>query len=365
VPPADGKAVGRALAKLRSARGFTQQEVAARIPTHYSDASTYGRIERSERYADRDTLIAILVRGLSVSDVSEINRLLQLADFQALSPEEVEQCKLAPSETIAAKTEPGQRRHSDWLSAGILSGTAVLAGLIALLVPRHAVFVVVSSCLYAALYVVSLYLESAFEPERLRPKATVAICFCIIALSSAAALAADRLLVDSGNSLALLPSLVIFLLAAIGQFLVVRPTLPETAIVPASFQTRTAQAAHLKNTGYFLLIVVLFWLPSFHCISTLERELGRGHSDWVRQVLEHDLMLGLGLLALSVRCLLLLLLSLFVVSLVMAYPLLDNLRPHARLNNYTILFYLRAFLYFLSCLACIGWYAYSLSALIS
>jgi hypothetical protein len=109
---------------------------------------------------------------------------------------------------------------------------------------------------------------------------------------------------------------------------------------------------------------VLYWLPSFHCVSTLARENRAGHGEWVRQVLERDLMLGRGLLALRVRWLLGLLLLTFVVSLYMGYRILDNLRPHPRLNSYSILFYLRAFLYFLLCLICIGWYAYSLSELV-
>ena len=176
-----------------------------------------------------------------------------------------------------------------------------------------------------------------------------------------AALATDRVLVDSGNSLALLFSLAIFLVAGIAQFLVVRPALSEAAIVPATFQTQPARAAHLKNTGYFLLIVVLFWLAPFHCVSTLSRELRAGHGDWVGQVLEHDLMLGRGVLALSVRWLLGLLLAMLLISLYMGHVLLDSLQPNARLNSFTPLFYLRAFLYFLLCLVCIGWYAYSLS----
>jgi hypothetical protein len=68
-------------------------------------------------------------------------------------------------------------------------------------------------------------------------------------------------------------------------------------------------------------------------------------------------------LALSVVWLLELLLVAFLVSLYMAYCLLDKLQSHPRLNSYTILFYLRASLYFVLCLISIGWYAFSLGEL--
>ncbi len=53
----------------------------------------------------------------------------------------------------------------------------------------------------------------------------------------------------------------------------------------------------------------------------------------------------------------------FIIAGYMGAHLLDNLRPHARLNSFTLLFYLRALLYFLLCLVCIGWFAYALSEL--
>jgi transcriptional regulator with XRE-family HTH domain len=366
VSNADPGAFGRTLAKLRQGRGYTQQEVATRIPTYYSDAGAYGRVERAERHPQRDALIAILVRGLLISDVAELNRILQLAAYEALSAEEVETFGLILSQAeplpklvppIISLRDP----FRDWRSAAILFVSMGLSGLIALRIPGHAPFAALTSCLYAALYVVSLYLESAFDPERLPATRTAALTFGFVAVSSTVALATDRVLVDGGNPLALLFSLAVFILAGIVQFAVARRTLPESPIVPASFQTRTAQSAHLKNTSYFLLLVLLFWLPPFHGVSTLSRELRSGHSDWVRQMLAQDLMLGRGLLALSVRWLLGLLLTMFLIAWYMGAHLLDNLRPHARLNSFTLLFYLRAFLYFLLCLICVGWYAYSLS----
>jgi hypothetical protein len=323
---------------LRLARGFIQQQVAARIPTYYSDAGAYGRIERGERHPDRDAVVAILVRGLLIREIAEIDRVLQLAGYWALSADEIATLGLAetvaelPEEPVPPVILPRNPwRH--WRSAGVLIGSLVLAGLIALLIPGHTPFALLTSCLYAALYVVSLYLESAFDPERLPTTRTAMFTFAFVSVSSTVALATDRALVDSDNYFALLFSLAIFLLAGILQFVIVRRALPESAIVPARFQTRTAQSAHLKNTNYFLLIVVLFWLPPFHCVSTLSREFRSGHAEWVRQTLTQDLMLGRGLLALSVRWLLGLLLIMFLIAWYMGAHLLDNLRSHARLNS--------------------------------
>lgn len=360
---ADSGAFGRALAKLRLARGYTQQQVSARIPTYYSDAGAYGRIERGERHPDRDAVIAILVRGLLILDASEINRMLLLAEFEPLSLVDVERFDL-PKQPPLEPSSGRIQRFPDWRSVLVVLGSLAGAGLLALLIPGQAAFALLTSGLYAALYVVSLYLESAFEPERFPRTTTAAVLtFGAILVTSMAALATDRILVDAGSSLALPSALAIFLLAGVVQFLLVRRTLAATPTVPASFQTHTAQSAHLKNTAYFLLVVVLFWQPAFHCVLTFTREIRVGQADWVHQMLEHDLMIGRGIIALSVRWLLGLLLSTFLTSLYMGHVLLDRLQPHVRLNTFTILFYLRAFVFFLLCLIAIGWYAYSLSEL--
>ncbi len=366
MPNADPSTLGRTLAQLRRARGWTQEQVAHRIPTYYSDAGAYGRIEREERHPDRDALAAILVHGLVIREIPEINRVLQLAGYGMLDDDEIEtlgltQTSTEPSEEPVPPVILSRTPWRDVQSVGILIGSLVLTCFIAWLIPGHTLFAILTSCLYAALYVVSLYLESAFDPDLIATTRTAMFTFAFVSVSSAAALATDKALVDSGNYLALLFSLVIFVLAGIAQFALVRRTLPESAIVPTTFQSQTAQTAHLKNTIYFLLIVLVFWLPSFHCVSTLSREARSGHTDWVRQMLAQDLMLGRGMLALSVRWLLGLLLMMFLIALYMGAHLLESLRPHARLNSFMLLFYVRTLVYFLLCLLCIGWYAYSSS----
>ena len=358
--------LGPALAKLRRARGWTQDEVARRIPTYYGDGGAYGRIEREERHPDRDALLAILLNGLLLTDATDINRVLQLAGYNVLTADEKQ--KLGPSrapDEPVFQTASSRNPILTWPSAATLMAALVAAGLLSWLVREHALFAFLSSCHYAALYVVSLYLESAFNPERILTTRTALHLFAFMAISSIAALAIDRALVDSGNEFALLFSLAILIAAAVSQFAIARRVLPPAALVPATFQTQTAQSAHLKNTGNFLLIVLFFWLPPFHCVVSLTREARLGQGDWVRQVSGHNLMVGRGVLALSVPCLLGLLLVMFLIALYMGAHLLESLRPQVQLNSFALLFYLRALLYFLLCLLCIGWYAYSLSELTS
>lgn len=359
--------LGSALAKLRRARGWTQDEVARRIPTYYSDGGAYGRIEREERHPDRDALLAILLNGLLVTDAADINRVLQLAGYDVLTAGE--RGKLGAE---SAADEPADQTTSSrnpiltWPSVVTLVASLVGAALISWLIPGHALVTFLTGCHYAALYVVSLYLESALNPERILTTRTALHMFAFMAITSTVSLATDHALVDSGNDFALPFALAIFIVAAVSQFAIARRVLPEAAVVPAAFQTQTAQTAHLKNTGNFLLIVLFFWLPPFHCVMTLSREARLGHGDWVRQMLGQILMFGRGVLALSVACLLGLLLVMFLIALYMGAHLLENLRPDGQqLNSYMLLFYMRAFMYFLLCLLLIGWYAYSLSQLTS
>ncbi len=145
-------------------------------------------------------------------------------------------------------------------------------GLIAVSIPSHATFALLSSALYAR-FTWCHFTWKAHSTRNIAPERALAtITFAFISVTSIMALATDRALVGSGGEFALLFSLGIFLLAGVTQFVLFHRALAESVIVTARFQTLTAQSAHLKNTSYFLLIVVLFWLPSFHSIMTLSRE---------------------------------------------------------------------------------------------
>jgi transcriptional regulator with XRE-family HTH domain len=165
-------ALGRTLAKLRIAQRLTQEKIAGRISTYYSEAGAYGRIERGKRHPDREPLIAILVQGLSVSDVGNINRILGLANYDPLTEQEVRQLGLPLSQSAEqqAAESASQRRqrlsalfaNPRWglFSVGMIVGSFVLVAAMAAMVPGRFLFVLVTSCLYAALYVTSVYLAA-------------------------------------------------------------------------------------------------------------------------------------------------------------------------------------------------------------
>jgi hypothetical protein len=129
------------------------------------------------------------------------------------------------------------------------------------------------------------------------------------------------------------------------------------------FQAHTAQAAHLKNTAYYLVIVVLFWLPPFHAVGVLTRELRLGHVDAVRALVTRRFMLGSDLVAASPEVLWYLFLGLGLLAIPMAVRLLENLKSHPDLNRYTSLAYLRAVIYFLLALTCLFWYSAAIGGL--
>jgi len=369
VPPNDPGSFGRAIAQLRKNQGLTQKEVADRLSTYYSDDSAYRRIENGKRLAGRAAAIAILVQGLLVTDLEQINSCLALAGYNSLSADEAASRDLQKTEANypsgSTPENPGLWNQTlarpRFKSFGIVLafGSIVLSVWIASRIGEWW-FPLVSSMMYAALYVASLFLESAYEfdPARVLPAAIFAFCFMLS--TSVAALAVDARCVALGKHYAMWLALTVFVLAGVLQWLLVRPALPAYTIVKTSYPSHTAQSAHLKNTEYFLFIVLLFWLPPFHCISVLRREAHLGNSGLVRELLGHWFLVGKGILCLNVEGLWVIFFVIIVAAMLMRGRLLDSLEPHPMKNFYTTLFYARALIYFTMCIVCISWYADSI-----
>jgi hypothetical protein len=151
----------------------------------------------------------------------------------------------------------------------VVSTSAVVSSLVGFGVREHIGIVLVTCGLFACLYAESLLLETAHLPDPSHVWPAVAILFSFMFATSMSALASDAVLVKKGNSLALGLSFWYFLLSAILQWLIVLPVLPGDTLFRARFQLIPGQAAHLKNTGYFLLLVILL-------ASTRPRRLGAG-----------------------------------------------------------------------------------------
>lgn len=344
------------------------------MSTYYSEDSAYRRVELGQRVPDRDAAIAILTSGLGITVIEQINGILALAGYASLTEGEARQLRLPVAQLEATSTTArGNARRSFWTTlVGKLEGrlrplillvsTVAVSVLLAVSSGRAPVMIA-TTMLYASLYAVSLLLESALDAKRPSRWAVGVVLFCLMLASSVVALTVDTWLAGKGSPVALPLSFAIYLGAAAVQWMIARTALPEIAVVPLQFQAHTAQAAHLKNTLYFLVIVALFWLPPFHCIAELQREVRIGHASWVKALVGRHLILGKDFVALSPETLWFVLLGLALLALPMAARLLENLKTHPGLNTYTALLYLRAVLYFLLILVCLIWYSSEIGSL--
>jgi len=358
--------LGKALADLRRAKGLHRKEVVERLSTYYSDVSSYGRVEQGSRFPERDTLLAIIVRGFEVKDLETINKVLLLGGYEGFTQADAKRYTLdaPPNSPAIPLSRPQVVRVSDWISSrtaiGTLATSLAISCWIAFQVENHGGISLIIGLLYTELYVVSLLLESAFLPDRVDLWAAGSILFGFGLITSVVATGIDAAMVAARNPLALPASVGIVSAAAAIQWIVLKPVLPEFQLAQAKFRLLSSQAAHLKNTGYFLFLAIVFWITPFHAILILERESRAGQVPFVQGVLSRQIMIGRGMVALNGATLLIVLAVVIVISIKMGSHLLDDMKPHPRLSYFTVLFYLRAFLYFLLASICVGWYVYSL-----
>jgi transcriptional regulator with XRE-family HTH domain len=370
MPSASALALGKAIAKLRNSKGLRQKEVVARIPTVYSDVNAYGRVERGERHPDRDDVLAILIHGLLVTSPAEIDPVLALGGYAGLIDSEIQSLKLSQAATDRARKSQVhslfQRvREPLWRTGSMLVAavTAVCVFIALRWAGDEALFIILSSSVYAALYVISLLLESTFQSDQRGIPGASIFVFCFILFTSTVALTMDAYLVGVGSRQGLLMSLFVFIAAAIGQWMLTRSTLADEAVVPTTYPSHTAQAAHLKNTMYFLGIVVIYWAPPAHAVAVLQREVHLGRTIRTRELAGHFVLIGLNMISLNVNFMLVVFAAMVIYALIARVKLLDNLMPARSRNRYVALYYWRVTVYFLLVLGCIGWFADAVAAL--
>jgi hypothetical protein len=364
--------LGEAIAKERRSKGLGQKEVVDLVESYYSDERSYRRIESGENLPERHKLIAILVSGLSINEADKINSILALGGYASLTAAEVQQFGTAvlqlvppsssapPSASFWNRTSENSRaRSATFIVVCCLAAGCLIAG-----VSQEGALVAVSAILYGCLYAVSILLESEFDPAPSPKWPVAAAVFGVILVTSVIALEIDAWLARIGSLAALPLSLAIFLIAAAAQWTIARAALSESVVVPTTrFGAHTAQAAHLKNTVHFLVIVVLFWLPPFHCVAVLRREIQTGHAASVREILAHHLLLGRDFVCPNAGWLWSGFTFLLILSIPMSVRLLENLKSGPRLNTYTALLYLRGVLYFLLIFICLIWYSGAIASL--
>lgn len=382
--PADLQEFGKDLRKLRQARGIAQKEIVARVGHLYSDESAYRRLEQGKRRPDRRAILELLTKGLLEDDVRRIDHLLSLTDYDGMSDAEVREFGLtrspdpgftrpssgkaddSPSRPDSAgpnRPLPAERNgitesraaHGIWLTGSISCAIAIswLAdGDVRWFIPFTSAF-------YASLYVSSLFLETAYRPYTAAIMNRAVFVFCFMMVTSSIALVTDLRFVATSQAHGAWLALAIFLMSAALQWTIVRTALPEAAVVVATSLMHTAQAAHLKNTGYFLVIVVLFWLFPFHCVVTIRHEMLIGHIQAARHFMG-DTSGGFCPKPLSLWGVFLIL---AVIAVLVNRGLLDHLEDHPLKSRYMNLFYIRQLLYISLCAICLAWYTLSFASL--
>lgn len=342
--------------------------MAERLKTFYSDESAYGRAEQGRRLPDRDYALAILVRGLEIKDLEVINQVLSVGGFAGVAESDVQRLGLeqpAPAPVIPESRLPGNRVPA-WLtpatSSAILAISAASSIWIAMFVPNHLAMVLGSTAFYSLLFVVSLLLEGSYlpNPKYLWPLASCQFGFMLV--SSVSVLAFDATMASAMPSYGLLLAVALMFTAAGIQWISLRSYLPSYSLATARFQLLGPQAAHLKNTGYVLLLAIIFWLPPFHAVVTLEREWQNGNAELAREIVSRHIIAGQGMFALNTGLLSGIWVLLILVSIPMGSHLIDQMKPHPRLNSFYLFFYTRAFLYFALSASLIGWFAIALAA---
>jgi transcriptional regulator with XRE-family HTH domain len=346
----DLESLGKRLRALRESRGITQDQVVERSGV-YSESSSLRKIERGEQRPKRAAIIALSAIGLEERDPNVIDELLASADYEALSDPEVARLGLtrppptpqdrsATDETVRAVRAPiSEHQLHIWdMVIGVCATMSIwLAAL-------QDWFVFVTCILYAGLFVVSVLLETAYES---RGSETVRAAMTAGAMTLAGSLGGlwmDSRLVLAGRPEGLWLVLLLFVVSAAMQWALARPGLPAHATVRARFQPHTAQAAHLKNSLYFLFMVVAFWIPPRHCV-----EASHHGGSAVMMFCPRPVWLW-GAFVLVVAA-----------SIPMGSRLLENLEPSPRQNLYVTLFYVRALLYGLLSVICLAWYSTEIS----
>ena len=329
---------GKALRELREGRGITQEQVIDRSSV-YKDARNLRKIEAGEHRPKRVDIVTLLMKGFGEKNSAKIDEFLSLAGYDSLTETEVLKLGLSKQSLPAVATPPlAPRLAKMWHVLITVSGVASIG-----LAIRQDWMTALCCLLYAGLFAISVLLESAHEYRGKDTLRATTLAGSLILATSFAATWVDTYYISINRGEGLWYALPIFVAAAVLQWTLVRPALSANAIVRTRFQTHTAQAAHLKNTCYFLLIVAFFWLPPRHCVHVTNGQAFQtvSHGSFCPPP---EWLFGIFVLML-------------LLSIPMGSRLLENLRPSPRHNLYVNLFYARALLYFLLSTICLVWYS--------
>jgi len=307
-----------------------------------------------------------LARGLALQDAAEVDSALAILGYEGLTLSELQGFGIEGQQ----KARPTRAFERSVILERVSWSVLTLALTLSAWIVIHfdgtqAGFTLTTCVLYAGLYVISLFLETVYEGGAYRSLSLGVTLFSGVLITSVVALTSDAALAQSGRPEGLWISMVIFFATGVAQWLLVRRSLSDRSVVRTTFESLTSQSAHLKNTAYFLLIVILFWIPPTHCRSILNYLIRAGHPEAVHHSLaSHSVLTPEGMICPPVEWLWALFIVMVIVSIPMGARLVENLPAHPQRNTYLNLFYLRLIVYFSLVLICLGWHSYSVGLLV-
>lgn len=207
---------GRAIKAIREKHDWKQSEVADRISTYYRNDGTYRRIENGERLPGRQAAIAILTSGLHLTSIGEIDHLLSLAGYAALANDEIsatglrtndqEPADAQPADDVQATPaiEPAARNRVQLLASALAVIVAVASGSMLYWIGFDLAAPLVAGAFYAALYGISLFLETAYGDPPAQVLGRSLLAFAVVLFTCDLALLADFVSVQNGSQLGLL-----------------------------------------------------------------------------------------------------------------------------------------------------------------
>ena len=222
-----------------------------------------------------------------------------------------------------------------------------------------------ASAIYAALFVVALFLEIAYQFDAFKLAAFYSALpvFLWIWLSSAAGLFFGAKFSKKSVFYGFVCTAAVFLCAAILLSIALGAVLPEYPVTEANFQTYPAHAAYLKDIFYFLGLGVFLVALPFIVVVRLETEAAKNgekaFASWRR--LRRRGLSAISVLSVSPASLLGLTIFALASSFVLTAHLLDNLKTGSYHNLFVQLVLWRWFLYFALAAECLIWYQVSLN----
>jgi Putative zinc-finger len=235
-----------------------------------------------------------------------------------------------------------------------------LSGRMALPFGGHRTFTFAISCLFGLEWMIGLWSELGYSYDRFGRLAwelsfPVFIWVTVIVLL---AFWIDTRATRSGGFTGLWKSVTILGVglgaAMVGLLLI----LPAESTIQASFQTRTAAGGYLKDAELIFAPLLIFFVPAFHTVLQLQRELVAGRPQQVMRLfaVPAERLVPRAMIFLSPRLLAGFLVVYGIVKIVGANHMLDALTPGPYAQLFTVASYISTGIWFAIAIVSLAWY---------